>query len=46
MEITYTLKNYRNHHFYEKMGYRKIGETEPKMDKGGFYLFEYEKQKL
>jgi len=36
-------KNYRNHHFYEKMGYRKIGETLPKVDKGGFYLFEYEK---
>lgn len=36
-------KNYRNHHFYEKMGYRKIGETTPKEDKGGFYLFEYEK---
>lgn len=37
------FKNYRNHHFYEKMGYRKIGETSPKEDKGGFYLFEYEK---
>lgn len=36
-------KNYRNHHFYEKMGYKKIGETEPKEDKGGFYLFLYEK---
>lgn len=39
-------KNYRNHHFYEKMGYRKIGETEPKMDKDGFYLVEYEKEKV
>lgn len=37
-------KNYRNHHFYEKMGYRKVGETEPKVDKGGFYLFVYEKE--
>lgn len=36
-------KNYRNHHFYEKMGYTKIGETLPKVEKGGFYLFEYEK---
>ena len=36
-------KNYRNHHFYEKMGYKKIGETEPKADKDGFYLFVYEK---
>lgn len=37
-------KNYRNHHFYEKMGYKKVGETPPKADKGGFYLFVYEKQ--
>nr|WP_302600100.1 GNAT family N-acetyltransferase [uncultured Cellulosilyticum sp.] len=37
------FKNYRNHHFYEKMGYKKIGETSPMEDKGGFYLFEYEK---
>lgn len=37
-------KNYRNHHFYEKMGYKKIGETVPKVDKVGFYLFEYEKR--
>lgn len=36
-------KNYRNHHFYEKMGYKKIGETEPKLDRGGFFLYEYEK---
>ena len=39
-------KNYRNHHFYEKMGYRKIGETEPKEDKNGFFLYEYEKRIL
>jgi hypothetical protein len=25
------------------MGYKKIGTTLPKADKGGFYLFEYEK---
>ncbi len=37
------FKSYRNHHFYEKMGYNKIGETLPKEDKDGFYLFEYEK---
>lgn len=36
-------KNYRNHHFYEKMGYKKVGETLPKEDKGGFYLIKYEK---
>lgn len=36
-------KNYRNHHFYEKVGYQKIGETPPREDRGGFYLFEYEK---
>lgn len=39
-------KNFRNHHFYEKMGYKKIGETQPKEDKNGFYLFEYEKRIL
>ena len=37
-------KSYRNHHFYEKMGYRKIGETKPLIDKGGFFLYEYEKK--
>ncbi|TCL62739.1 acetyltransferase (GNAT) family protein [Hydrogenispora ethanolica] len=36
-------RNVRNHHFYEKLGYMKVGETEP--DAGnGFYLFLYEKQ--
>lgn len=39
-------KNYRNHHFYEKMGYKKIGETEPKEEKNGFFLYEYEKRIL
>jgi GNAT superfamily N-acetyltransferase len=37
-------KSYRNHYFYEKLGYRKIGETEPDQEKEGFYLFLYEKQ--
>jgi RimJ/RimL family protein N-acetyltransferase len=31
----------RNHHFYEKLGFVKTGETEPGPD--GFYLFLYEK---
>jgi hypothetical protein len=31
----------RNHHFYEKLGFVKTGETEPEPD--GFYLFLYEK---
>lgn len=35
-------KSYRNHHFYEKLGYVKIGETEPRED--GFYLYCYEKK--
>jgi Acetyltransferases len=34
-------KSYRNHHFYEKFGFKKIGETEP--DQNGFYLFLYER---
>lgn len=33
--------SFRNHHFYEKMGFVKTGETEP--DNNGFYLFLYEK---
>jgi len=37
-------KSYRNHHFYEKMGYVKVRETEPIKDKGGFYLYVYEKK--
>lgn len=36
-------KSYRNHHFYEKMGFKKVGETEPDAEKDGFYLFLYEK---
>ncbi len=34
--------SFQNHHFYEKLGYRKIGETKP--EKNGFYCFLYEKQ--
>ena len=34
-------KSFRNHHFYEKHGYRKYGETEP--EENGFYLWLYEK---
>lgn len=34
--------SYRNHHFYEKMGYRKTGEEIPNKD-SDFKLFLYEK---
>ncbi len=34
-------RSFRNHHFYEKLGFMKTGETEPEPD--GFYLFLYEK---
>lgn len=34
--------NFRNQHFYEKMGYVKIKEK-PLEEYSGFYLFEYEK---
>ncbi|MFZ5966970.1 MAG: GNAT family N-acetyltransferase [Bacillota bacterium] len=34
--------SFRNHHFYEKMGYIKVGETVPDKE-SGFYLFLYEK---
>lgn len=33
--------SFRNHHFYEKMGFKKVGETEP--DENCIYLFKYEK---
>lgn len=36
-------KSYRNHHFYEKYGYVKVGETEPEKD--GFCLFQYERRR-
>lgn len=35
--------SYRNHHFYEKLGFVKIGESAPKPEKNGFYVFVYEK---
>ena len=41
---SYAGKNVKRHHFYEKMGYKKIGETEPREDKNGFFLYEYEKK--
>jgi GNAT superfamily N-acetyltransferase len=34
--------SFRNHHFYEKLGYVKIGETEPYLP-NGYVLFLYEK---
>lgn len=36
-------KSYRNHHFYEKMGFAKIGEIKPYEEHNDFYLFQYEK---
>ncbi len=36
------FKDYRNHHFYEKLGYEKVGEIQP-IEKNEFTLFEYEK---
>jgi GNAT superfamily N-acetyltransferase len=35
-------KSYRNHCFYEKHGYVKVGETKPEKE-NGLYLFLYEK---
>ncbi|MCL9777185.1 hypothetical protein [Vibrio methylphosphonaticus] len=35
-------KAYRNHHFYEKLGYRKVGEVQPNPD-NDFKVFEYQK---
>lgn len=35
-------KSYRNHYFYEKHGYVKVGETQPSKERE-FYLFLYEK---
>lgn len=35
-------KNYRNHHFYKKLGYVKVGEERPEQDKE-FCLYIYEK---
>jgi ribosomal protein S18 acetylase RimI-like enzyme len=41
-------KSYRNHHFYEKIGFKKIGEDREAVDscddyKRDFYLFLYQK---
>ena len=37
-------KDFRNHHFYEKLGYQKVGEIKPD-GYGDFILFKYEKKK-
>lgn len=33
-------KSYRNHHFYEKLGFKRISSSEPEED--GFFLYTYE----
>jgi len=35
--------SFRNHYFYEKMGFIKFGETKPDIKNNGFHLFKYEK---
>ena len=40
-ELDTPYKNYRDQHFYEKLGYKKVAETVA--EKNGFYLFIYEK---
>lgn len=35
--------SFRNQHFYEKLGFRKFGETKPDVMQNGFHLFKYEK---
>ncbi|WP_194945110.1 GNAT family N-acetyltransferase [Shewanella sp. TC10] len=35
-------KAFRNHHFYQKLGYKKIGEIQPEPNEN-FWLFEYQK---
>ncbi len=35
--------SFRNHHFYEKMGFLKVGETKPDPQNNNFSLFLYEK---
>jgi N-acetylglutamate synthase-like GNAT family acetyltransferase len=35
--------SFRNHHFYEKLGFVKVGEEVPEEFKDGFRLFLYEK---
>ncbi len=36
-------KSYRNHHFYEKLGYSRVGEEKPEPD-NEFCLYVYEKR--
>jgi GNAT superfamily N-acetyltransferase len=36
-------KSYRNHHFYEKIGYSKVGELQPD-EKNEFKIFKYKKE--
>lgn len=36
-------RSFRNHHFYEKLGFIKVGETEPDKDTG-FHLFMYARE--
>jgi len=36
-------KDIRNHYFYEKLGYEKVGEIQP-IEKSEFTLFRYEKK--
>jgi len=38
-----SYKACRNHHFYEKFGYTKIGEFQPDPN-NAFKLFEYKKE--
>ncbi len=35
-------RDYGNHYFYEKLGYKKVGEIKP-IEKSEFTLFQYEK---
>ncbi|GIU53521.1 MULTISPECIES: GNAT family N-acetyltransferase [Shewanella] len=35
-------KAFRNHHFYQKLGYKKVGEIQPDINEA-FWLFEYQK---
>ncbi|HAS6391353.1 GNAT family N-acetyltransferase [Vibrio vulnificus] len=37
-----SYKSYRNHHFYEKLGYKKVGEFQPDAS-DEFMVFEYAK---
>ena len=36
------FKDFRNHHFYEKLGYLKVGEIKPD-ERNDFKLFQYKK---